>query len=257
MGSISGPVVACAALAVRGIRGIRDSKLIAESERNRLSAEIKAKGWWHTAIQYPEYIAQHGIKGAWKAVVWEAAVRAHQIHPDAVVLVDGPPDDELVQRGLPWLSFEPQGDDNNYQIGAASIVAKVYRDAIMIAADEQYPGYGFARNRGYGTPEHLQGIRRLGLCPIHRVKEAEKALRTYTPPELVLSWQEVKAMLAEAVALNPYHDDWGKKFVADIQKKVDENRTTSPRQNYYLRATVKSARKRERQLARVDLLRKG
>ena len=61
-----------------------------------------------------------------------------------------------------------KGDATSYAIAAASIVAKVTRDREMIALDEKYPGYGFARNKGYGTAEHIEALRRLGPTPIHR-----------------------------------------------------------------------------------------
>lgn len=60
------------------------------------------------------------------------------------------------------------GDALSYSIGAASIVAKVYRDALMDRYAELYPQYGFERNKGYGTAEHIEAIREYGLCPIHR-----------------------------------------------------------------------------------------
>jgi ribonuclease HII len=80
------------------------------------------------------------------------------------VLVDG--------RGLPELTI-PQtpiikGDQKCFSIAAASIIAKVTRDQIMMTYDAIFPGYGFAQNKGYGTRQHIQAIRKLGYCDIHR-----------------------------------------------------------------------------------------
>ena len=79
-------------------------------------------------------------------------------------LIDGwpLPDAPLPQRNL------IAGDRRSASIAAASILAKVYRDRLMAELDVQYPGYGFARHKGYGTPEHLQALRRLGVSPAHR-----------------------------------------------------------------------------------------
>ena len=69
-----------------------------------------------------------------------------------------------------------RGDALSYSIGAASIVAKVYRDALMEKYAETYPAYGFERNKGYGTAEHIKAIKEQGLCPIHRRTFTKKLL---------------------------------------------------------------------------------
>ena len=80
-------------------------------------------------------------------------------------------------RRIPDLTIPQQGivkgDAKSLSIAAASVVAKVTRDALMVEADARFPGYGFARHKGYGAPEHLEALRRLGACPIHR--------RSYAP----------------------------------------------------------------------------
>jgi ribonuclease HII len=80
------------------------------------------------------------------------------------VLVDG--------LRIRWLTYQQtalvQGDARSYSIAAASVLAKVTRDRMMLEFDRQFPGYGFAEHKGYGTPQHLAAIRRLGPCPIHR-----------------------------------------------------------------------------------------
>ena len=84
------------------------------------------------------------------------------------VLVDGNP---VKSIKLPCESIV-KGDALSYSIGAASIVAKVSRDRLMVALDRQYPGYGFAEHKGYGTEAHMEAIRRLGPCPVHRMSFA-------------------------------------------------------------------------------------
>jgi ribonuclease HII len=80
------------------------------------------------------------------------------------VLIDGM---SLPQLDCPAKAIV-DGDSLCLSIAAASIVAKVARDRLMVEMDRLYPGYGFARHKGYGTPEHLQSLERYGVCPIHR-----------------------------------------------------------------------------------------
>ena len=102
------------------------------------------------------------------------AVRQLPITPD-FLLIDYV---RLPRVPLPQRSII-KGDSLSLSIAAASIVAKVTRDRIMVEFDGKYPGYGFARNKGYGTPEHLELLRRLGPCPLHR--------RTFAPVQVLVS----------------------------------------------------------------------
>jgi ribonuclease HII len=88
---------------------------------------------------------------------------ARQVDPD-YILVDGSPVRDLPAPGRNVI----KGDARCASIAAASIIAKVHRDRLMTEYDAQYPGYGFARHKGYGTPQHLEALGRLGPCPIHR-----------------------------------------------------------------------------------------
>ena len=99
------------------------------------------------------------------------------------VLVDG--------LRIRWLTYQQtalvQGDARSYSIAAASVLAKVTRDRMMLEFDRQFPGYGFAEHKGYGTPQHLAAIRRLGPCPIHRrsfspFRPVETELDLFTGP---------------------------------------------------------------------------
>ena len=97
----------------------------------------------------------------------------HQAMAEALAQLEPRPEHVLVD-GLPVKSLAyPQtalvkGDARSYSIAAASIVAKVTRDRVMLEFDRRYPEYGFARHKGYGTPEHLAALARHGPCPIHR-----------------------------------------------------------------------------------------
>ena len=87
---------------------------------------------------------------------------------DVEVLIDGA-SLSIVQHSIPMAKFIPKGDESDWRIGAASIIAKVIRDNTMSEIAQQYPGYGFDTNAGYGTKEHMNAIRRLGPTPYHRM----------------------------------------------------------------------------------------
>ena len=88
--------------------------------------------------------------------------------PADLFLIDGLP----VRNLNISAEFIVKGDSKSLSIAAASIIAKVTRDNIMIEADRKYPGYGFASNKGYGSKKHIEAIRKLGPCPIHRMSFA-------------------------------------------------------------------------------------
>ena len=108
-----------------------------------------------------EDIDRMNILEATKAAM-KNAVESLDVKPDAVLI-----DALRIDIDIPQKDFI-KGDERIYSIGAASIVAKVYRDDLMRKYGEKYPGYGFERNMGYGTMEHVEGIREHGLTPIHR-----------------------------------------------------------------------------------------
>jgi ribonuclease HII len=180
VGPLAGPVVAAAVLLPRGarLRGLDDSKRVAAAERERLDREIRASaravgiGW----ASVEEIDRMNVYRAALLAM--RRAVDALALRPE-LLLVDARrvPDVDVPQRAV------PQGDGRVGSIAAASIVAKVYRDAWMCDLDRRHPGFGFARNAGYGTPEHLEALARLGPSPAHRfsfapVREADAARRS-------------------------------------------------------------------------------
>ena len=176
-GPLAGPVVAGAARLTREFAGevattLNDSKQLTQTQRERLCEQIKAGASWGLGMCSPQEIDEMNIRRA----SWEAMRRAIvdlEARFGAVdyVLVDGLPCHEMP---WPW-HFETlvKGDTRSASIAAASVVAKVSRDAMMREMDELFPGYGFARHKGYPTRAHYAALRELGPCEIHR--------RTFAP----------------------------------------------------------------------------
>lgn len=169
-GPLAGPVVAAAVVLPQGGRwdGLDDSKQVAPKEREalyaRVSTESRAFAW---AVVGPRTIDCFNIRQASLAAMRRAVARLGLL-PD-MVLVDG--NDEV--PGLPCAQQAVvDGDARMLSIAAASIVAKVTRDRIMERLDRRWPEYGFARHKGYGTPEHLEALARFGPCPLHRYSYA-------------------------------------------------------------------------------------
>ena len=165
-GPLAGPVVAAAVILDRKARweGVDDSKQVPPERRAeiyaRVLAEARAFSW---SVVGSRAVDHYNIRGA----SLEAMRRAvHRLRvPPEVVLVDGR---DLVPGVTCMQHAVIDGDAKLLSVAAASIVAKVVRDRIMEGLDRVWPQYGFARHKGYSTPEHLDALRRLGPCPIHR-----------------------------------------------------------------------------------------
>jgi len=165
VGPLAGPLVAAAVILPRDIElsGVDDSKKLSRPARTRLCAAIRvcAVGVGLGVVEAAEV---DRLNTFWAAL--EAMRRAVAALPVAAeqLLVDA--------RTIPGVSL-PQlalvkGDARSYSIAAASIVAKVTRDAMMDELDRDFPAYGFGRNMGYGTAEHLAALQQHGPCPVHR-----------------------------------------------------------------------------------------
>jgi ribonuclease HII len=165
MGPLAGPVVAVALILPElvDLPGLKDSKQLGRPARERLAARIREQALACAAGKvHPREIDRLNIYRAGLEAM-RRAVAALEVKPDHV-LVDA--------RTIPEIAA-PQtaivgGDASDGTIAAASIVAKVHRDAIMRHLDSRYPGYGFDRHMGYGTQKHLEALRRLGPSPTHR-----------------------------------------------------------------------------------------
>ena len=164
-GPLAGPVV-CAAVIMPAhevIDGIDDSKKLSAKKREKLSTLIRlsAVAFSIFCVQ-PQKIDEVNILQATRLCI-KGAVESLSVRPDFVI-TDGNMTLDIDTPQRPVIG----GDASCYSIGAASVLAKVYRDALMDKYAELYPAYGFARNKGYGTAEHIAAIKEYGLCPIHR-----------------------------------------------------------------------------------------
>lgn len=170
-GPLAGPLVVAAVwlpAKVDGLAGVRDSKLLTAKRREELFAAVTEKARAvSVAWAHPRDIERDNILKATLLAMRRAVLK---LPCRALVLVDGP----FAIPGLP-VKQRPviDGDAKSLSIASASIVAKVVRDRWMTRLDRRYPGYGFSEHKGYGTPDHLSALRRLGPCAIHR--------RSYAP----------------------------------------------------------------------------
>lgn len=164
-GPLAGPVVAAAVILPSGIRlnGLNDSKKVTPANRERLFEEIKEKAVsFSTGVVSEKEIDIINIyQASLKAMRF--AVVEMQYTPD-YVLVDAVKIPEISIPQMPLI----RGDGISVSIAAASILAKVTRDRLMDNYDKEFPQYGFARHKGYGTRDHMEAICKYGPCPIHR-----------------------------------------------------------------------------------------
>ena len=174
-GPLAGPVTACAVVIAKPLilEHLNDSKVVTHLRRIELASEIRrcavdvSLGWAD-----PAEIDAHNILGA-SRIAMARALEGLTTAP-AHVFVDAV---HIPACAAPQTAIIG-GDGKSAAIAAASIVAKVARDAYMEELDAQFPGYGFAHNRGYGTEEHVSALHKLGPCPAHR--------RSFTP--VVQTW---------------------------------------------------------------------
>ncbi len=166
-GPLAGPVV-CAAVIMpleeeNLVAGVDDSKKLSEKKRELLAEEIKRKALCYTIVEIDEKtIDEINILEATKLGM-KKAVETLSIPPE-IVLTDGNMTLDIAHKQKSVI----HGDALSYSIGAASIIAKVYRDKLMDEFAKTYPQYAFDKNKGYGTAAHIQGIKEYGICPIHR-----------------------------------------------------------------------------------------
>ena len=162
-GPLAGPIVAAAVVLQRPVPGLNDSKKLREAERDRLYSVLCTEDHAvSVATLDAARIDLLGIQAANYCVMQEALEGLEQ-SPDCV-LVDG---FHVPGLSLPQIKLV-KGDARSLTVAAASIIAKVTRDKLMMRYEQEYPGYGFARHKGYGTRQHLDALVRLGPCPIHR-----------------------------------------------------------------------------------------
>ena len=163
-GPLAGPVVCASVIMPLDdiIEGIDDSKKISEKKRQALYEIIKSKAIAYSICEVSQTeIDQINILNAVKKCMTDA-VNGLNIKPD-ITLVDG------VDTNLPInAEYIVKGDSKSYTIGCASILAKVYRDNLMTEYAKEYPDYGFEKHKGYGTKVHIEKIKEIGPCKLHR-----------------------------------------------------------------------------------------
>ena len=166
-GPLAGPVV-CAAVIMpldedSLVIGVDDSKKLSAKKLEQLAEQIKERALCYHIVEIDEKtIDEINILQATRLGM-KKAIEGLSLQGDTV-LTDG---NMTLDISLPQRSVV-HGDALSYSIGAASIVAKVHRDALMDEYAKQYPYYAFEKNKGYGTAEHIKGIKEQGICPIHR-----------------------------------------------------------------------------------------
>jgi ribonuclease HII len=166
-GACAGPLVVAAVVLPEGRRGdvpgLADSKLLTPTAREEVYAEVVARAAaWTTVVVPPAEVDGHGLHRSNVAAMRRALARL-DVAP-GYVLTDGFP---VAGLGCPGLAVW-KGDQVSACIAAASVVAKVTRDRLMVALDAAYPAYGFAAHKGYVTPDHGESLHRHGPCPHHR-----------------------------------------------------------------------------------------
>ena len=213
VGPLAGPVVAAAVVFPPDVEidGVDDSKKLDRPTRERLAVEIleKAEG---VAIGSAE------VEEIDRINIYQAALQAMRRAVEALPMV---PQHVLVDaRQVPGLPM-PQnpfnkGDGINFSIAAASIVAKVHRDRLMVELDAQYPVYGFARHKGYCTAEHQEAVRRHGPCPVHR---QSYAFLHELCGEASPAYYELQQKIASAI---------DERDLAALLREIGERRATLP-----------------------------
>ncbi|MFP3944697.1 MAG: ribonuclease HII [Alphaproteobacteria bacterium] len=164
-GPWAGPVVAAAVVFRAGNcpQGLNDSKLLTAEVRSHLYDEIAACADVGIGMADEEEIARNNLLGATFHAMQRALAALRR--PPHAAIVDGPHAPALPCHAHAVV----KGDRRSLSIAAASIVAKVTRDRLMVELAGKFPGYGWERNKGYGSPEHAEGIARLGVSPHHRL----------------------------------------------------------------------------------------
>ena len=185
-GPLCGDVVAAAVILdpEQPIEGLDDSKKLSEKRREALFEQICSRALaFSVARATVEEIDQINILNA-RMLAMSRAVEGLSVTPD-YALIDG---NRLPELTLPAAAVV-KGDSLVTAIGAASVLAKVTRDREMVEMDKQYPGYGFAKHKGYGTKVHKEALMTLGPCPIHR--------RSYAPVKQALANMAGEARASE------------------------------------------------------------
>jgi len=181
-GAWAGPVVAAAVILPldrpdleQALHGVRDSKQLSPVARDRLLSEIHQTALSiGVGVSAPIVVDRTGVVPATRRAMRQALIRLSP-QPECLILDHV----QLKSVPLPQIAF-PKADAESLSVAAASIVAKVTRDRLMVLLDERYPGYGFARHKGYGTAAHRAALVDLGPTRIHRMSYAPLRAQLWT-----------------------------------------------------------------------------
>ncbi len=171
-GPLAGPVCAAAVILPRGYlpEGLNDSKKLSEKKREALFPQIREHAVaWSVACATVEEIERENILQA-TFLAMNRAISGLSLQPD-YALIDGNRNREIHIPSLAVIG----GDGICASVAAASILAKVTRDHLMLELAEQYPQYGFEKHKGYGTKAHYEALKKFGPCPVHRMSFLKSA----------------------------------------------------------------------------------
>lgn len=214
MGALCAPVVAAAVLVrpnTRRIPGVRDSKTLSQQQRDRVVAEIKRRSLaWGVGAASVAEIERLNIYHASHLAMRRALIRIAEYDH---VLVDGRKIVGFETQVGPYTAIV-DGDASSYAIACASIIAKVTRDRLMALLAARYPGYGWERNAGYATRDHVAGLERLGVTPFHR--------RGYQRIRAMLEGEQLALTLEEDVPATDASDHDAAGDVRDAARLVPE-----------------------------------
>lgn len=186
-GPLAGPVVVACVIMPKDsmIEGVNDSKKISEKKREKLYEQIieEAVAYGVGIISQEEIdrinilnATKEGLTLAIKEMENDLKDKNWNIEKPDIILVDALT--KIDTDHIPYKSII-KGDAKSYSIAASSIIAKVTRDRIMRQWDEVYPVYGFAKHKGYGTANHINAIKKYGLCPLHRHSFVKNIVEKY------------------------------------------------------------------------------
>jgi len=239
-GALAGPCAVGIVVIKPGIvPGLRDSKLVEEPERYRLATEIRRKAeFYHVAMRSHRFIDQEGIDHAWFECLQDCVAAVKERFPAIKIMADQAPK-WAYRHALKEVMFCPKGDDNVYEIQAASLVAKVTRDRWMRRAAIRYPNYGFEIHKGYGVTSHTTALKKYGPCEIHRKtwKSCQKSKNEVVVDlGMAMVWTE---RLMPYIGNTKRMSDWERKFVSSVQRDLISKKAITPRQMFFLSQTYR------------------
>ena len=164
MGAIAGPAVICGVYANPAVlKGLKDSKSYTQNQREQLFPSVVGSvTGFEIFLITPEEIDRNGLYTAWRKKVAIAIQKLEERFGPNLSFIDGN------RSVLPRIISIVDGDKKNSVVAAASIIAKVTRDRLMLLYSDEFPQYEFAKNKGYGTQQHILAIRQFGPCGLHR-----------------------------------------------------------------------------------------